>query len=252
MPWPGTPSSETSPPLNVPSTRLPVSIAGKADPDVVEAISQAYDGLTVHEQAFAALPAQIAAAAKAAATTAVTEQITQETVTGVTSFNTLTGAVIYFPNLGMVNDQLGNPLYLTQQSDAGQKIIMGDSSPSTLELNGGMQPPWFAFIGNDSSATVMITADSGASVNGLDSIYPGGIAFAWWDGTTFWVEGVGLAADSTYGVVMPDFVTITADSGVISTIGATGTIPLGPLTDSGASGHISVSKGLITGWVSPT
>jgi hypothetical protein len=175
MTWPGTPKSQQTPPINQPSTRFPFSLNENSTmSDVADAMRNAFNGLTVHEQAFANLPAQIAAQAKTAATQTITEIVSNETVTGVTSFNALTGAVIYFPGLGQINDQLGEPSYTTQQSD------------------------------------------------------------------------------SSLGVVRPDEVTIGVNSGTIFTIGATGTIPLGPVTDSGATGSIFVSQGLITGWVSPT
>jgi hypothetical protein len=216
--------------------------------DVAHAVKVAFDGLTNHEQAFANLPAQIASQASAAATAAV-ENIESQTTTGVTAFNTQTGAVVYFPNLGRVNDQLGNTIYLTQTSDAGQKIVMGDSTPATVTLNPAMAPPWFAFIGNDSGATVAIATDSGATINGIQSIYPGGLAIVFYDGVTFYCEGVAIATDSSLGVVQPDNVTIGIDSsGVLSTIGTTGTINLGPFLDSSMTA-VYVHDGLITGWL---
>ena len=247
--WPGTPASQQSPPINPPSVRnFPSLNEHSTMGDVAEAVKVAFDGLTNHEQAFANLPAQISSQASAAATAAVVN-VESQTTTGVTAFNAQTGAVVYFPNLGMVNDQLGNPLYLTQQGDAGQKILMGDSGPATVTLNPAMTPPWFAFIGNDSSATVAIQTASGATINGLGSIYPGGMSIVFYDGSTFWSEGVAIAQDSSLGVVQPDNVTISIDSGgVLSTMGATGTINLGPFLDSSMTA-IYVDQGLITGWL---
>ena len=223
MPWPGAPKSQQSPPINPPSVRkFPSLNENSTMGDVANAVKVAFDGLTNHEQAFANIPAQIASQATAAATTVV-NNIQSQTTTGVISFNSKTGAVIYFPNLGRVNDQLGNTIYLTQLSDAGQKIIMGDSSPSIVTLNPAVTPPWFAFIGNDSSATVSIQTDSTATINGLQSIYPGGMAIVFYDGATFWSEGVAIATDSSLGVVQPDGVTITMDSsGVIRANGPAG------------------------------
>jgi hypothetical protein len=252
-PWPGTPKSQQTPPINPPSVRkFPSLNENSTMGEVANAVKVAFDGLTNHEQAFANLPSQIASQASAAATAAV-EQVESQTTEGVISFNTQTGAVVYFPNLGRVNDQLGNTIYLTQTSDAGQKIVMGDSTPATVTLNPAMAPPWFAFIGNDSGATVNFAVDSGATITGIESIYPGGIAFVFYDGSTFWCEGVAIATDSSLGVVEPDGVTIGITSdGVISTIGATGTIRLAALTDSGATGQINVSNGLIMSFINPT
>lgn len=216
-PWPGTPKSQQSPPINPPSVRkFPTLTESSTMGEVAGAIKIAFDGLTNHEQAFANLPSQIASQAATAAQAAV-ENITNETTEGVTSFNSSTGAILYFPSLGMVNDQLGNPLYLTQQSDAGAKIVMGDSSPATVTLNSAMMPPWFAFIGNDSGATVSLTTDSSATISGIQSIYPGGMAIVFYDGETFYCEGVAIATDSSLGVVQPDNVTIGIDSGMIYT-----------------------------------
>lgn len=249
MSWPGTPKSQQSPPINPPSVRkFPSLNEHSTMGDVASAIKVAFDGLTNHEQAFANLPSQIAAPAAAAPSTVV-QNIESQTTTGVTAFNTQIGSVVYFPNLGMVNDQLGNPLYLTQQGDAGAKIVMGDSSPSIVQIGSALVPPWFAFIGNDSSATVAIQTDSGATINGLGSIYPGGMSIVFYDGSTFWSEGVAIAQDSSLGVVQPDNVTISIDSGgVLSTMGATGTINLGPFLDSSMTA-IYVDQGLITGWL---
>ncbi len=105
MAWPGTPKSQQTPAINPPSQRnFPSLHEGSTMADVAKAVNTAFDGLTVHEQAFANIPKQIAAQAGAAATAAV-ENITNETVTGVTSFNSLTGAVLYFPGLGYVNNE---------------------------------------------------------------------------------------------------------------------------------------------------
>jgi hypothetical protein len=226
MPWPGTPRSQQSPPINPPSMRaVPTLNENSTMVDVAHAIKVASDGLTVHEQAFANLPSQIKTQAAAAAVAAV-EQITSEETTGVTSFNSTTGAVIYFPSLGQVNDQLGNPLYVTQTADAGRKIIVGDSAAVTVTLNPSVTLPWFTIIGNDSTSVASLVTDSTVTINGITSLNQGGFALIFFDGSTFWSEGY------------PG--------------GATGTIPLGPLTDSGATGSIFVLNGAIQGWVSPT
>jgi len=243
--------------------------------DVADAMRTVFNGLTNHEQAFAAIPSTVKTAAAAAATSAV-ENIQSQSTSGVTSFNTLTGAVIFFPGLGTVNDQLGSVAYRTQQSDAGAKIIAGDSSPVTVTLNASVTAPWFAFIGNDSSATVALSTDSSATISGIQSVYPGGTAIVFFDGSTFWCEGVAIATDSSLGVVQPDGVTamvdssgilsvpiavdsslglvipdgrtIGGDSGMLHTIGSTGTIPLGPFLASSMT-SIFVQDGLIIGWL---
>jgi hypothetical protein len=233
MPWPGTPKSQQSPPINVPSVRFPATLNENSSmADVADAMRTVFNGLTVHEQAFANLPAQISAQSAAAAVAAI-ENISSESVAGVSAFNTRTGAVIYFPGLGTVNSQLGEPTYETEQGDAGAKILVGDSGPVTVTLNSDVTLPWFTIIGNDSGATVFLMPDSGA-LYGLQSIYPGGFAIVFFDGTDFWSEGVAIAADSSLGVVQPDNVTIGIDSGMIYTEVTAG---------SGAPGGIPITQG---------
>ena len=251
-PWPGTPKSQQTPPINPPSVRFPFTLdENSTQADVHDAIRTAFNGLTVHEQAFANIPAQVAAQASAAATATV-ENISSEVVAGVTSFNTLTGPVIYFPGLGAVNNQLGESSYETQQGDAGAKILVGDSGPVTVNLNPSVTLPWFTFIGNDSGASVFLMPDSGA-LYGLQSIYPGGFAIVFYDGTDFWAEGVRIATDSSLGVVQPDGVTIGIDSsGIISTIGFTGTIVTAALTTLGTQGSQTFEDGLLVSQVPAT
>jgi hypothetical protein len=197
-PWPGAPKSASSPPINAPSTRYPNTLNEHSSMgDVAEAMRTAFNGLTVHEQAFANLPNQIKTQASAAANT-VLENVQSENVTNVvTAFNSQQGAIIYFPGLGSVNNQLGETFYETQQGDSGTKIILGDSSPVTLNLNPGVTPPWFVFIGNDSGSTVSVVTDSGATVAGITSFNQGGFGMIFYDGSTFWSEGV--ASDSGAG-----------------------------------------------------
>ena len=160
--------------------------------------------------------------------------------------------MIYFPGLGTVNNQLGESSYETQQGDAGAKILVGDSGPVTVNLNPGVTLPWFTFIGNDSGASVFLMPDSGA-LHGLQSIYPGGFAIVFYDGTDFWAEGVMIATDSSLGVVQPDGATIGIDSsGIISTIGFTGTIVTAALTTLGTQGSMTFEDGLLVSQVPAT
>lgn len=310
MSWPGTPTSQQSPTVNTPSTRTPPVLSEHSSmADVAEAMGKAFEGLTVHEQAFAAIPSQIASSSKTAATTAVTEAVSSQTTEGVTSFNALTGAIIYFPNLGYVNNQLGVSSYTALQSDSGKKIIVGDSSAVAIYLDSSLSAPWFAIIDNDSSAVAYLMPDSSLTLYGQNAIQPGGFGIVAFDGLEFWSSSstmsksitadsgayltsydsrtglfgesflpvssdsslgivqpdgttinvdssgtlhVPISLDSSFGIARPDNATIHVDSGIYSTIGATGTITLAPLTDSGATGQITVQNGLIMNFTHPT
>lgn len=218
----------SSPPLNPPNVRYPFTLPDDLHPDVRKAIDFTLSGLTVHEQAFAALKPQIDAIS------AVANKAASTTVSGVSSFNSETGAVVYFPQLGMVNDQLGNPVYLTQQSDNGAKIIVGDSTAVAVTLNNSVTPPWFTIIDNDSGSVASLTPGVGASLFGEQSIQPGGFGIIYYDGANFWCGATTVATDSTLGYVQPDAVTIAANpSGVIFTqvsvdSGAPGFVPQTP------------------------
>jgi hypothetical protein len=215
MPWPGAPKSQQSPTINPPSVRYTYPLGDNPTMgDVSEALRVAFNGLTNHEQAFANIPAQITTQATAAATAAV-ETIENETTAGVTSFNAAIGAILFFPGLGTVNDQLGQTSYAVQQSDAGAKIIVGDSGAVTINFDSGISAPWFCVIDNDSSSVASLVANTGA-MNGAKSIYPGGFGIVYFDGSNWW-------AGATPG-------------------GLTVTIPL----DSGASA--SFTNGLLTGY----
>lgn len=153
--------------------------------------------------------------------------------------------------IGGVNNQIGASSYTTRQSDNGVKVLMGAALSPTVNLNASVTTPWFCWIGNDSSAVVNLDPTSG-SLFGQNYVAPGLYGMVFFDGTNFWSEGTPIAQDSSLGIVRPDDVTIHVDSGgVLSTIGATGTIHI-PSVDSGMAGSITVSNGLITNFVNPT
>lgn len=197
----------SSPPLNPPNVRYPFTLPEDLDPEVRRAIEFTFNGLTVHEQAFAALKPQLDS------TASVANKAASTVVEGVTSFNSETGAVVFFPNLGTVNDQLGNSSYLTQDSDNGAKIIVGDSTPVTVNLNNLVTTPWFTIIDNDSGTIASLVPAVGSSIVGDSTIQPFCFGVVFFDGTTFWCGGTPVATDSSLGIVQPDSVTIDIDSG---------------------------------------
>jgi hypothetical protein len=168
--------------------------------DVANAMRTVFNGLTVHEQAFAALPTQV----KQAVTDNITQIINSETVnsssSGVSSFNSQTGAIVYFPGLGTVNDQLGQAAYTTQLSDNGAKIIVGDSTAVAVTMNSAKQAPYFTIIDNDSSSIANLTPSTG-SLYGAQSIPSGGFGIVYFDGTNWWADAA--SAGGTLGVMGP-------------------------------------------------
>lgn len=145
-----------------------------------------------HDQAITLLKQQLNNAG-ATATSVLEEIAAAVSSSGVTSFNTHIGNVTFFPQLGMVNDQLGQPTYLTQMTDNGVKIIVGDSVPVAITLNAGVSIPWFCIIDNDSSAVANLTPSSGA-LYGESSIPSDGFGIVFYDGTNFWCGATGGAS----------------------------------------------------------
>jgi hypothetical protein len=249
----------STPPLNQPSFRFPFTLPENLDPGVRHALEYAFNGITNHEQAFAALKPQVDNAVSAATgtttsggTTTVSDTFVNNVATAITSpagqsalstvavtqFNEGVGTVDYFPNLGTVNDQLGNVLYMTQQSDNGAKIIVGDSSAVSVSLNAQVSAPWFTIIDNDSGSVATLMPDSGATVFGSNSIQPGGFGIIFFDGTNFW-SGATAAAGVTQ---------IVAGTGItISPPGGTGVVTIN--ADSSGGGGVTSIDG-ITGAVS--
>src|SRR5579859_5638769 len=87
-PWPGSPKSASSPPINKPSVRFPYTLDENSSMgDVANAMRTVVNGLTVHEQAFANLPSQISEQAAATAQTVVENISSQNVTTSVTAFN---------------------------------------------------------------------------------------------------------------------------------------------------------------------
>lgn len=185
-----------NPSLNPTSFRYPLQLPDNASPeDIVSAVRYHSSGILDLNQAIVALKQQV----DTASTTATSAATAASSVvsSGVTSFNTLAGNVTYFPRLGYVNDQLGQPAYTTQPTDNGAKIIVGDSSTVVVTLNAGVGTPWFTIIDNDSSSTATLTPSSG-TLNGPHHIPPGGFGIVYFDGVYFWA-GVAppIGIDST-------------------------------------------------------
>lgn len=88
--------------------------------------------------------------------------------------------------VGGVNDQIGQTSYTTQQSDYGTKIIIGDSSPVIVSLDGGITTPWFTIIDNDSSSVASLTPISPSLLDGERFIGPGCFGIIYYDGANFW------------------------------------------------------------------
>jgi hypothetical protein len=210
-----------STPLNPPNVRYPFTLPSDMHPDVRKAMEFALNGLTVHEQAFAALKSQLN-------TVATTVQTTSSSSGG----SSPTPPIPSITSLGVVNDQIGVTAYTTQQGDNGAKIIVGDAAPIAISLNSGVTIPWFCVIDNDSSSYASLSPTSG-SLFGETVIPPAGFGLIFFDGTNFWCGATKIATDSSMGYVQPDGVTIDCDSGIIFTqvtvdSGAPSSMPVTP------------------------
>ena len=111
--------------------------------------------------------------------------------------NTTTGSqtvIVSGSTIGLVNNQVGVTSYSTLPSDNGAFILLGDSSPIAVTLNGlgsgeGIVLPFFCWILNFGTATATLTPDSGDINNAANYSLESnnGIVLSY-DGVNFWAE----------------------------------------------------------------
>jgi len=125
-------------------------------------------------------------------TSTVTENIT-------TINNTVAG--------GPVNNQSGNVVYLTQQSDNGALIIMADASPVAVTLNNSVTTPWYAFITNQGAGVVTLTPQQNTiDGNASQTLLQGYFLTLFFDGTQFW-SGTIPIVPVTFNAIAHQFLT---------------------------------------------
>ncbi len=109
------------------------------------------------------------------------------TTAGVTSFNTLTGDVTYFPYLAIVNNRTGVATYTTQVTDNGGLLILNNAAGVAVTLNNAVPIPWFVLIDNTSSAGAVTLTPASGTINGNASatIPAPGWAQIYFDGTNY-------------------------------------------------------------------
>jgi hypothetical protein len=234
--------------MNLPAYRVPPNLEGKADPAVVRAIRHIDKIVNEHEQAFAALGTQNTVASSKASVVNETINETTSTIAGVSSFNSATGSVSYFPALGVVNPQTGLTTYTTQTSDNGLIILLNDSSPIAVTLNSTVSNPYFTTISNQGSGTATLTPSTG-QVNGLASITVSGGSFAtvYFDGNNWWAENPGSSVGGVTQIVAGTNVTVSPPGGTgIVTVNSTAS---GGVTQIIAGTNVTISPAGGTGAV---
>lgn len=178
-----------------PSFRLPLNIEGKAEPEVIEAIGYHDDAITDLQQAIPSLKSQIEALkTSTSATSSTVEDIstTAETI------------IVNSSTIGMVNDQTGNTVYATQQSDYGAFITLNDASAIAVTLTQGtaITVPWFASLINLGTGAATLTPATGLINGNADFVLPGGNAITVaYDGTNFWLEPMSAEPENTPSVL---------------------------------------------------
>jgi hypothetical protein len=244
----------------IPSFRRPNSIpVGKADSSVISAIASHDRSITDLNQAFAALGKQTGSG-----TTTNTETVS-ETSAGVSSFNSQTGAVSYFPYLGTVNDQPGVTSYDTGPNDNGTLLVLNDASPIAISLTNTIQMPWFMTISNAGTGTATLTPAIGLINGAATFTIPGGTwVQIYWDNTDYWASSPGSTVGGVTQLVAGTNINLSPAGGtgvvtvnaadpdieiaghVIGT-GATPTVTVGTAAGSGATITIlgSDMRGLI-------
>ena len=210
----------------VPAQKYFPQIDKGVDPKVSRHLQEIYTALNAHDQAIIAVNTKVKSPATTTATTSgstSTGSVTQTNITasGVSSFNSQTGPVVYFPNLGVVNDQTAALSYITQTEDNGATIKIS-SIPVTLNFAVGT--PWFTTISNVGSIASTITSTSG-TINGLASISLAGGSYVTisFDGTNWIADAPGSTVGGVSQIVAGSNVTISPVGGTgIVTVSASG------------------------------
>jgi hypothetical protein len=210
-------------PLNPINQRFPLQLPENVDPAIATQIRYVTSGIVDLNQAIAALKAQLDALS--ATVTQVVTTVTTTAGTGVTSFNTQTGAVTYFPFLGTVNDQTGVTAYTLLGSDSGALLILNDASPVAVSLDSTLQTPFFFFVSNFGAGTATLTPTLGLINGGASYPLPQNASVVvFFDGTN-WDASAYLGGSGTTGYI-PKWSTpnTLGDSAIDDGVTATGVI----------------------------
>ncbi len=140
---------------NLPSLRYPFEAEIAHLPDGVQQAHRfQFNGLLDLNQAVSALNTKIEGLKTTVASTTTNTNTSSQTIIN-------TGSTI-----GFINDQTALTTYTTQQSDYGNFILLGDTSPIAVTLssagsNPGIQLPWFCYLINLNSGLVTVTPSAG-------------------------------------------------------------------------------------------
>lgn len=233
--------------ISPPSFRYPFANLAKLPPEARDAHLATFNALTDIYQALA-LQKQNSSTNTTTVNETVLGTSSTSTASGVSSFNGATGAVTFFPDIFLVNNQTGVTTYTTQTADAGAFIVLNDASPIAIGLNYTVATNWATWIANygagaatltptlvPSGATSTITYPNniGASSMPLPSGFAAIISF---DGQNFWA----IAIPITIAIPIP-----VAQGGTGATTPAGARTNLGAAA-SGANSDITSLTGLTT------
>ena len=199
-------------------------------PEVQQVHRATFNALTDLYQGLASLKSQIGSKQGTTGTTTgkTGQNITTENVTigtsGVTSFNSATGVVTYFPGMGYVNPQIGVTAYTTQSTDNGKIILFDDPSPIAVTLNSGFSPPWMTNVSNQGTGTATLTPSSGTINGGASLSLPGGSwVTLYFDGTNWIADSPGSTAGGVTQLISGSGISLSPAGGTgVVTVNATG------------------------------
>jgi hypothetical protein len=207
-------------PIIAPQPYYP-QIDKEIDPKLTVHLQRIYTAINDHDQAIVTLNGKVTGTTTSTvAKTTTTATTTQQTVieeTGVTSFNSQTGAISFFSSLASVNNQSGSTSYTTQSIDNGALIVLNDTSPIAVTLNFNVATPWFTTFSNQGTGAVTITPSQG-TINLVGSVMVPQDSFVTvaFDGVNWWADAPATGSGTITGVAAGTGLTGGGSSGNVT------------------------------------
>ena len=130
----------------------------KLSPDVQQVHRNTWNAIVDIQNAVKLIHSNSTATVATVKTVVQTIDTSNNSTEGVSSFNSETGDVNYYPYLGQINNQSGSTSYTTAYTDAGQVVVLSDTSPIAVTLQ-TVLTPWYTLLVNQGVGNRHIDAE---------------------------------------------------------------------------------------------